>query len=162
VVEYGYPSGHLGHLNEEEENALKNFKALCLEKGVYKPGGEGEAPSHDDPTLLYVIFLPRTVVKLLTSSRRYLRARRFVPADAYSQFKDTEDWRKANQLEALYETIDLEHFEETRRLVCLCPAYHITSMILKYMHSTHNGPVDETSAVFQYMSTKLNISTRKR
>ena len=37
--------------------------------------------------------------------------------DAFQQFKDTEDWRKANQLDQLYETIDLEHYDETRRLV---------------------------------------------
>lgn len=37
--------------------------------------------------------------------------------DAYKQFKDTEDWRKANQLEVLYETIDVEAYEETRSLV---------------------------------------------
>ncbi|KAI6715066.1 phosphatidylinositol transporter [Diplocarpon mali] len=32
------------------------------------------------------------------------------------QFKETEDWRKANQLDILYETIDLQQYEETRRL----------------------------------------------
>ncbi|CAL3963094.1 unnamed protein product, partial [Diplocarpon coronariae] len=31
-------------------------------------------------------------------------------------FKETEDWRKANQLDILYETIDLQQYEETRRL----------------------------------------------
>lgn len=51
------------------------------------------------------------------SDRRFLRARRFVGSDAFTQFKDTEDWRKANQLVELYETIDLEHYEETRQLV---------------------------------------------
>ena len=52
VVEYGFPNGHANNLTEEEERALTNFKTLCQEKGVYTPGGEGEAPSHDDPTLL--------------------------------------------------------------------------------------------------------------
>lgn len=52
VVEYGYPRGHLGHLSQDEEAALKNFKALCTEKGLYKPA-EGDKPaSHDDATLL--------------------------------------------------------------------------------------------------------------
>jgi hypothetical protein len=46
-----------------------------------------------------------------------LRARRFNVQDAFEQYKDTEEWRAANQLETLYETIDLQHFEETRRLV---------------------------------------------
>ena len=48
--------------------------------------------------------------------RRFLRARKWVPADAYQQFKDTEAWRKANQLEVLYDTIDIDAYEETRRL----------------------------------------------
>lgn len=52
-IEHGYPHGHLGHLNEEEENALRNFKLFIAEKGLYKPG---PPPSHDDQTLLYVLF----------------------------------------------------------------------------------------------------------
>ncbi|QSZ34577.1 hypothetical protein DSL72_006171 [Monilinia vaccinii-corymbosi] len=100
VIEYGFPQGHLGHLSTEEEAALNNFKFLCTENGVYKPGnGNDEPPSHEDATLL-----------------RFLRARRFVVADAYQQFSATEEWRKENELDQLYETIDLEQYEETRRL----------------------------------------------
>jgi hypothetical protein len=47
---------------------------------------------------------------------RYLRARKFVPQEAFGQFKDTEDWRQENQLDKLYETIDANEYEETRRL----------------------------------------------
>ncbi|CZT51852.1 related to phosphatidylinositol/phosphatidylcholine transfer protein [Rhynchosporium secalis] len=96
MVEYGFPSGHLGHLSPEEETAFQNFKTLCEEKGCYTPGESG---THDDATLL-----------------RFLRARRFSVADAFKQFQDTEEWRKANQLDTLYETIDLQQFEETRSL----------------------------------------------
>ncbi|TVY89380.1 SEC14 cytosolic factor [Lachnellula willkommii] len=100
VVEYGYPQGHLGHLTADEETAFLNFKTLCAEKGYYKPGaGKDDIPSHDDPLLL-----------------RFLRARRFQVQEAFKQFQDTEDWRKANQLDKLYETIDLDEYEETRRL----------------------------------------------
>jgi pterin-4a-carbinolamine dehydratase len=49
-----------------------------------------------------------------------LRARRFVPPEAFKQFKDTEDWRKENRLEQIFETIEIEEFEQTRRLVCDC------------------------------------------
>lgn len=49
--------------------------------------------------------------------RRYLRARKFVPSEAFGQFKDTEDWRKENQLEKLYDTIDVNEYEQTRVLV---------------------------------------------
>lgn len=47
----GYPYGHLGHLNHEEEETLTKFKAYLEEKGAYQPG---PPPSHDDQTLLYV------------------------------------------------------------------------------------------------------------
>ncbi|KAK0750890.1 CRAL-TRIO domain-containing protein [Schizothecium vesticola] len=94
--EIGYPHGHLGHLNEEEEAALGEFKALLEERGLYKPGPPA---SSDDQTLL-----------------RFLRARRWVAEDAYKQFKDTEDWRKANDINVLYDTIEVEAYEESRRL----------------------------------------------
>lgn len=63
--EFGYPHGHLGHLNAEEEEAFQNFKAFLEEKGVYKPGNPA---SHDDPTLLYGLhqpFLPPLLVHQL-------------------------------------------------------------------------------------------------
>lgn len=50
--------------------------------------------------------------------RRFLRARKWSVADAYGQFKDTEEWRTANQLEVLYDTIDVDAYEKTRSLVC--------------------------------------------
>lgn len=56
----------------------------------------------------------------LTAHRRYLRARRFVPQEAFKQFKDTEDWRKENKLDHIFETIDIDEFEQTRRLVGIC------------------------------------------
>ncbi|TAQ91596.1 hypothetical protein B7494_g109 [Chlorociboria aeruginascens] len=99
VVEYGYPQGHLGHLTDAEETAFQQFKTLCAEKGYYKAGEGDDIATHEDATLL-----------------RYLRARRFHVQDAWKQFEDTEKWRKANELEKLYETIDLDHYEETRRL----------------------------------------------
>ncbi len=55
-------------------------------------------------------------VLLLLISRRFLRARKWVIPDAYKQFHDTEEWRKANDLEVLYETIDLEAYEQSRSL----------------------------------------------
>lgn len=37
--------------------------------------------------------------------------------DAYEQFRDTEEWRKKNQLDVLYDTIDVDAYEQTRSLV---------------------------------------------
>jgi hypothetical protein len=40
-------------LTEDEEAALKNFKIVCAEKGLYTPGPTEEEPgTHDDATLL--------------------------------------------------------------------------------------------------------------
>ncbi|KAI1352428.1 CRAL-TRIO domain-containing protein [Xylaria sp. FL0043] len=96
AVEVGYPTGHLGHLTEHEQQALIDFKTLLEEKGLYKPG---PPPSHDDPTLL-----------------RYLRARKWVPQDAYGQFAETEKFRNANEIEKLYDTIDIDSYEASRKL----------------------------------------------
>ncbi|KAG5983981.1 hypothetical protein E4U43_006223, partial [Claviceps pusilla] len=92
----GYPLGHLGHLTAREEAALDTFKGLLEERGLYTRGLSGV---YDDQTLL-----------------RYLRARRWNPEDAYRQFKETQDWRAANHIDTLYRTIDLEAFEQSRRL----------------------------------------------
>lgn len=87
--------------------------------------------------------------------RRYLRARKWVPEDAFKQLKDTEDWRKENKIEELYDTIDVEDYDQARRLVCKQYASLWSSSLTSY--STHNGPVVETSAVFQHTSSRLHI-----
>lgn len=88
-------------MTEGQQSALEKFKSLCEQKGYYAPASEdGKTPaSHDDETML-----------------RYLRARKFVPQEAFGQFKDTEDWRTENQLDTLYETIDIHEYDQTRRL----------------------------------------------
>jgi hypothetical protein len=49
-------AGHLNHLTEDQEKKLQEFKELCKENGYYKPGSETEEASHDDATMLYVLF----------------------------------------------------------------------------------------------------------
>jgi hypothetical protein len=67
VEVYGYPHGHLGHLTPEEEDTLKQFKALCEENGYYNPGkGASEPPSHDDATMLSVSY---SLLALLPANR---------------------------------------------------------------------------------------------
>ncbi|KAL2760212.1 hypothetical protein ACRALDRAFT_2096211 [Sodiomyces alcalophilus JCM 7366] len=92
----GYPHGHCGHLDDYQQSQFVAFKELLTERGLYKPG---PPPSHDDPLLL-----------------RYLRARRWFPADAAVQFADTEAWRAANDIDVLYKTIDLAAYDAARRL----------------------------------------------
>ncbi|KAF2177878.1 CRAL/TRIO domain-containing protein [Zopfia rhizophila CBS 207.26] len=101
IESFQYPAAHYGHLTDNQQTALDAFKKLCLDAGYYKPAGTDRKtdPSHDDETLL-----------------RYLRARRFHPQEAFKQFKDTEDWREENHLVELYDTIEVEEYEQTRRL----------------------------------------------
>lgn len=97
TTDYGYPHGHLGHLTPDEETAFANFKTQLAEQGLYRPGPP--APSHDDTVLL-----------------RFLRARRWVQADAVKQFKDTEEWRASVHIDVLYDTIDVDAYDESRQL----------------------------------------------
>lgn len=100
---YQYPSGHLGHLSPSQQASFDQFKQLCTDRKAYSPTGhgpKGDLPSTDDVALL-----------------RFLRARRFDLEGAFKQFKDTEEWRKENDIEGVYRWIDREEYESTRRLV---------------------------------------------
>ncbi|PVI06928.1 CRAL/TRIO domain-containing protein [Periconia macrospinosa] len=101
IESFQYPSGHFAHLSDNQQAQLQEFKQLCQDGGYYTPAGvDGKSEaSHDDETLL-----------------RFLRARRFVPQEAYKQFQDTEEWRKENGIDNLFLTIETEEFEQTRRL----------------------------------------------
>ncbi|PSN62444.1 CRAL/TRIO domain-containing protein [Corynespora cassiicola Philippines] len=100
IESFQYPSGHYAHLTDNQQDQLDAFKELCQTEGYYTPPGtDGKEPSHDDETLL-----------------RFLRARRFVPQEAFKQFKDTEDWRKEHGLNDLYLEFEVDEYEQTRRL----------------------------------------------
>ncbi|KAL8998608.1 MAG: hypothetical protein Q9169_002359 [Polycauliona sp. 2 TL-2023] len=77
--------GHLGHLTPQEEAALSDFKKLAADKGIYRPETDTQRASHDDGTL-----------------------------EAFVQFEDTEKWRKDNNLDALYEKIEMQDYQEAR------------------------------------------------
>jgi len=57
VDSYQYPSAHLAHLTDGQQEALDRFKSLCQEKGYYHPAVDESNiyASHDDETLLYVL-----------------------------------------------------------------------------------------------------------
>ena len=42
-----------------------------------------------------------------------------MPKDAFAQFKETEIWRKENDLDALYEKIDIQDYWESRSVVSI-------------------------------------------
>ena len=45
-------AGHIGHLTPEQHTALKSFKELVTEKGLYRPPTQDSKASHLDETLL--------------------------------------------------------------------------------------------------------------
>ncbi|CAG7927530.1 unnamed protein product [Penicillium olsonii] len=92
-------AGHLHHLTTEQEQSLEEFKKVCAERKYYTPAGENGPASHGDATML-----------------RFLRARKFDVEGAWAQFKDTEDWRKDNAIDALYENIGVDSYEAARRM----------------------------------------------
>jgi hypothetical protein len=127
-------AGHLNHLTPEQEAKLVEFKTVCEQKGYYRPERDGEPASHDDATLLYVFsfWFKKSSSELVTDTgpftRRFLRARKFDVNGAFNQFTDTEEWRKDNNIESLYENIDVESYEDSRRMVSLllrdpCPIF---------------------------------------
>ncbi|SDA01320.1 BZ3500_MvSof-1268-A1-R1_Chr10-1g02579 [Microbotryum saponariae] len=88
-------SGRLGHLNEAQSTAFDQFKQRLEEAGYYTPAGEdGEKEaSHSDATLV-----------------RFLRARKFQVDGAYDQFVASENWRKDDKVNELYENFDVDEF----------------------------------------------------
>ncbi|KAI7603124.1 CRAL/TRIO domain-containing protein, partial [Hortaea werneckii] len=138
---YTWPAAHVGHLNETQQTQLDKFRRLCESKGYYTPATEDTPATHDDETLL-----------------RYLRARKFNPEQAFDQLKDTEDWRKANNLDRLYETIDIDEYEQTRRLYPQWTGRRDKRGIPFYVYEI--GQVD-AKAVSAYSSDRDNNSGSK-
>ena len=96
----------------------------------------------------------------VTLSSRYLRARKFVPQDAFAQFKDTEIWRRDNDLDALYEKIDIRDYQEARSVVG--ESFPKQASFKLTIRSTHNGQVVEINAAYLYISTRLANLIRRR
>lgn len=58
IESFQYPAAHFGHLSDDQQAKLDEFKTICQTEGYYTSAsedGKGEA-SHDDETLLYVFF----------------------------------------------------------------------------------------------------------
>lgn len=91
--------GELNSLSPEQSAALVTFKDKAEAAGVYTRATDSIPASHDDDTLI-----------------RFLRARKFNPSDALQQFEATCKWRRETNLDALYETIDVDEYETWRNL----------------------------------------------
>ena len=76
----------------------------------------------------------------LHDASRYLRARKFVPQDAFAQFKDTEKWRKDNNLDALYEKIEIKDYQEARSVVCRTEDKPLILLLISFLVPTMDWP----------------------
>ncbi|KAI5289082.1 hypothetical protein KEM54_004445 [Ascosphaera aggregata] len=92
-------NGQEGHLTQEQAKAFEEFKAVIEKEGLYTPAVAGKPASADDAKLL-----------------RFLRARRFDVEGGFKQFQDTCNWRRDNCIDELYATIDVDSYEESRRM----------------------------------------------
>ncbi|KAF3912785.1 Patellin-3 [Dactylellina cionopaga] len=90
-------AGHFAHLTSGQLDAAHEFHKVLTEKGFYTPASEKGQASHDETTLL-----------------RFLRARKFDVPSAVAQFSETEAWRQDSRIEQLYDTIDIEEYEQAR------------------------------------------------
>lgn len=54
VEVFGFPEGHLGHLSEEQEEALREFKEKTKEQGLYDGPHGDQFGVYDDAQLLFV------------------------------------------------------------------------------------------------------------
>ena len=99
--------------------------------------------------------------------RRFLRARKFSIEQAYDQFLAAEKWSKENRLLDLYETIDIQEYEDTRRLVS--SRYVVTFSLTRLPSSsdshadpsTPNGSGRGINVACRFTCSKSPTSARK-
>lgn len=110
-----YPAGHLHNLSIEQERAFEQFKALIASD-----------PQRNGSSAVDVDLMPNYVDETLL---RFLRARNFVPEDAYKQYCDTVAWREEQKLVEWYNSVDVDDYEQTRKLVSfsLCSTFSSTT-----------------------------------
>ena len=83
-----------------------------------------------------------------------------MPQDAFAQFKDTEIWRKENDLDALYEKIDIREYQEARSVVSGSSPKEASFKLT--IESTHNGQAVEINVAYLCTSTRLANLIRRR
>jgi hypothetical protein len=102
-------------LDTQYEKAMAEFKELLIDEGLYSPPKDNEKASHEDAALLYVLFFTSLHPLFTTICRRFLRARKYNPHKALSQFSATESWRAEHSVPTLYSTFSPDEFESAKR-----------------------------------------------
>ena len=91
-------------LSVPQKKALNDLRELCIKNHVYWNAGKEDrrqdVVDNDDVTLV-----------------RYLKARDWKAPLAFKQYSTTVAWRKKIQLDELYRTADIKHFEAISRLM---------------------------------------------
>jgi hypothetical protein len=96
--------------------ALDQFKLILEHDQLYTPQSSHAPASHDDATLMYVIFFFSFYDTVHTSSTsRFLRARKFDTIKAHKQFAAAEAWRRENDVFNLYLSFDPDELESAKR-----------------------------------------------
>lgn len=95
--------------------------------------------------------------------RRYLRARGFEIAAAFEQFDFATKWRKENGIEDFYDNLDVQSYEESRKMV-RWPSHSFSIFTLPLANisqSTLNGLVDAIMMGGRSTCSLSNTSPRK-
>ncbi|KAH8678420.1 CRAL-TRIO domain-containing protein [Xylariales sp. PMI_506] len=132
----------------DERAVFDKFKERCAAEGLLQndlssEGDDIRSGIHDDGALM-----------------RFLRAREFDVDNALKQYKAAREWRDANRLIEMYDSIEVSHYEETRKMythwigrrdrngcpICLFEIGHLTSNILAdYEASCSSAALQPTS-----------------
>ena len=95
---------------------------------------------------------------LLIAGRRFLRARKWNPSEALNQYREARTFSTEKDVPRLYDSISVDDYEDTRRLVSEGPKLSLTSVplignkklirrvITGEMCSTPIGPAVATNA----------------
>lgn len=70
--------------------------------------------------------------------------------DAYGQFSETEKFRKANEIEILYDTIDIDGYEMSKKLVWILLSRASLSPRLTDDFSIPCGRGEETDGMYKH------------
>jgi hypothetical protein len=94
---------------------LDQFKLILEQDQLYSPQSPHAQPSHDDATLMSVVFRFHIPNHTYILSSRFLRARKFDAVKAHKQFAAAEAWRRENDVLNLYVSFDSDELESAKR-----------------------------------------------
>lgn len=113
---------------------MDEFKRLCVQNGLKE--------------------FKRTQNTDDTGCSRFLRAQRYDVAAAFRQFHDFQTWHKANNVRGFYKQLDVETYDESRKMVCWGSPLWMWGWIL----NNHIVPPMDWPA-WQWWTSNLRVSS---